>query len=90
MEHALYGEVVDVMTWALSADLPMHGTKYGGFLITISNERGEIIQHKASHDYLMENVENLKKVPVGRHFDKMCNRVAPPRPTLKDVHVDAY
>lgn len=90
LEHEFFGEEVDVMTWAMSATFPMHGTKYGGFLITITNERGEIIQHKATHDFLLENLGNLKKVPTGRHFDKTGNRVAPPRPTEKDCYVDSY
>lgn len=90
LEHQFQGGKVDVMTWAMSADRPMHGTKYGGFLVTVSNPRGEIIEYKVSHDFLYENLENLKKVPVGRHFDKNCNRVAPPRPTEKDIYVESY
>jgi hypothetical protein len=90
LEHEFFGEKVDVMTWAMDATRPMHGTKYGGFLITITNERGEIIQYKATHDFLIKNLENLKKIPPGRHFDKMCNRIAPPRPTEKDVYSDSY
>ncbi|MDF7799844.1 SHD1 domain-containing protein [Pontiellaceae bacterium B1224] len=90
LEHEFFGEEVDVMTWAMTADKPLHGNKYGGFLITITNERGEIIQYKATHDFLIENLGNLKKIPVGRHFDKMCNRVAPPRPTQLDVYAESY
>ena len=90
LSHDFFGDKVDVMTWAMAADRPMHGTKYGGFLITIKNERGKIIQHKVTHDFLLENIENLEKVPTGKHFDKMCNRVAPPRPTQDDIYVDSY
>ncbi len=90
MTHEFTGDEVDVMTWAMTATRPMHGTRYGGFLITVSNERGEIIRHKASHDFLLEHIENLKNVPVGKHFDKRCIRTAPPRPTEDDIYVDSY
>ena len=90
LSHELYGDKVDVMTWAMAADRPMHGTKYGGFLITITNERGEIIQYKSTHDFLIDNLKNLRKIPTGRHFDKTCTRVAPPRPTKLDIYVDSY
>ena len=62
----------------------MRGTKYGGYLVTITDQSGRIIQHKATHDFLFENLGNLKKVPVRRHFNAECNRVAPPRPTPSD------
>ena len=63
---------------------PMRGTKYGGFLITVTDERGEIIQYKTSGKWLFENIENLKNLPVGKHFDKRGIRVGPPRPTQAD------
>ena len=56
------------------------GSKYGGYLITITDVRGKIIAHEASSRWLFENLENLKKLPVGKHFDKSCTRVFPPRP----------
>jgi len=69
---------------AMRAASPIRGTKYGGFLIIITDERGKIIQHKTSHKWLFENLENLKNLPVGKHFDKRCIRVGPPRPTQAD------
>ena len=62
----------------------MRGTKYGGYLITVTDERGFIIQYKTSHDWLFEKLRNLRKVPVGKHFNKEGNRVSPPRPTRDD------
>ncbi len=79
--HRFSGQPVKVQTQSISHTAPIRGTKYGGFLITVTDKRGKIIQYKASHDFLFENLENLKKVPVGKHFNKEGNRVGPPRPT---------
>ncbi|MDF7824188.1 hypothetical protein P4B35_09220 [Pontiellaceae bacterium B12227] len=65
-------------------DGDLRGVKYGGYLVTISDEEGRVIQHKATHEFLYEKLENLKRVPVSKHFDKDCKRVAPPRPTPSD------
>ena len=35
---------------------------------------------KASNHWLWENIENLKKLPVGSYMDKTCTRVYPTRP----------
>jgi hypothetical protein len=56
------------------------GSKYGGYLITVSDVRGRIIAHEASGKWLFDHLENLKNLPVGVHFDKSCTRVFPPRP----------
>ena len=83
--HEFYSEnPVRLQTTAIRAASPMRGTKYGGFLITITDETGKIIQYKTSHKWLFEILENLKKVPVGKHFDKRGIRVGPPRPTRED------
>ena len=56
------------------------GEKYGGYLITVTDKRGKIIAMNASHDWLFENIEKLKKLHAGNHFDRDCNRVFPTRP----------
>lgn len=60
--------------------LNRRGTKYGGYLITVTDVRGRIIDYGTSHKWLFENLENLKRLPVGKHFDKTGTRVFPPRP----------
>ncbi len=62
----------------------LRGLKYGGWLVTITDERGYVIQHKATHEFLFENLENLKKVPIGKHFDSSCSRTMPTRPREQD------
>jgi hypothetical protein len=78
--HSFSGEPVRIGQVAVRASAPLRGTKYGGFLITLTDERGKIIQHETSHDWLFEKLEKLKKIPVRKHFNKDCERVGPPRP----------
>lgn len=59
------------------------GSKYGGYLITITDSRGKIIATGSSHKWLVDILEPLKRLPVGKHFDKSGTRVFPPRPKLK-------
>ena len=83
--HAFYSEKpIRIQTTAIRSASPMRGTKYGGYLITITDEKGRMIQYKTSSKWLFENLETLKKLPVGKHFDKSGNRVGPPRPTQGD------
>ena len=83
--HEFYSPApIRLQTMAMRSAAPMRGIKYGGYLITVTDERGKIIQHKTSHKWLFENLENLKKLPDGKHFDKRCIRVGPPRPTQAD------
>lgn len=82
--HEFYGEPVRVDQMATRDSAPMRGDKYGGFLITVSDVRGEIIQHKTSSSFLFDIVEDLKRLPVTRHFNREGQRVCPPRPTVMD------
>ncbi len=56
------------------------GQKYGGYLVVVTDERGMIVDYGASHKWLMDIVNNLRQLPVGKHFDKTGARVEPPRP----------
>jgi len=79
--HEFYSlKPVRIQTRAIRSAAPMRGTKYGGFLITITDERGKIIQYKTSHDWMIDILENLKDFPLGKHFNKKGIRVCPPRP----------
>ena len=78
------GTPVEFKTLALFSNGGMRGIKYGGYLVLIRDAQGGVIQSKASHDFLIEHYENLKRVPLGKHFDRICNRVAPPRPGASD------
>lgn len=56
------------------------GEKYASYLVTITDGRGKIIQHATPNKWLFENLENLKKLPVGAYMDKSCARVHPASP----------
>jgi hypothetical protein len=60
------------------------GEKYDGYLVTVTDQRGQIIAHRTSNKFLFEHLNRLKMLPVTRHFDKECRRVAPPRPIDSD------
>jgi len=56
------------------------GEEYSGFLIIVTDARGEMISVKSSNNWLVENLENLKKLSVGNFMDKTCTRTFPSRP----------
>jgi len=57
------------------------GKEFDGYLLIVKDSRGEIIAHRTtSGEYLLENLENLKALPVGAYFDKTCTRCSPTRP----------
>ncbi len=56
------------------------GREYAYYLITVADERGEIIAHKGSANWLFDNLEKLKELPVGAFLDNKCTRVHPTGP----------
>ncbi len=68
----------------IEAGSRMRGEVYDGYLVTVTDQRGEIIAHRTSNEFLFKYIARLKEVPVTRHFDKECIRVAPPRPINSD------
>ena len=57
-----------------------HGEKYIGHLIVVTDERGEVVAVESSKKWLLENMENLRKLSVGNYMDKTCTRTYPARP----------
>ena len=76
--HRFYGEPVGLVSYNLGLEL--RGKKYSDYLVVVTDERGEIIQHSASSNWLFRNFENLKEIPVGVYLDKTCTRVFPTGP----------
>jgi hypothetical protein len=56
------------------------GVDYSGYLITVTDERGEIIEYKTTAKWLHENLDNLRQLPVGSFMDRTCKRVFPSGP----------
>jgi len=76
--HRFYGEPVGLLSYNLGVEF--RGKKYSDYLVVVTDERGEIVQHSASANWLFGNLENLKKIPVGAYMDKTCTRVFPTGP----------
>ena len=73
-------EVVDYLSGNNRIGQRPRGKKYSSYLVVITDERGKIIAHKTPKKWLFENLENLRKIPVGRYFDDTCTRTGPTRP----------
>jgi hypothetical protein len=56
------------------------GQLYEGYMIVISDSRGEVIAHKAKTQKWYESIENLRKLPVGKYFNDIGERSWPTRP----------
>ena len=56
------------------------GVEYASYLVTVKDARGETIAVKSPSKWLVENLENLKRLSVGNYMDKTCTRTFPSRP----------
>lgn len=76
--HQFKGKTVELDDYVIASI--RGGMGYAGHLILVTDSRGELIATKASSKWLLENVANLKKLPVGSYMDKTCTRTFPSRP----------
>lgn len=51
-----------------------------GYVIAVTDVRGETVALKASHQWLADHFENLKNLKVGNYMDKTCRRTYPTPP----------
>ncbi len=58
------------------------GQKYGGYLVVVTDSRGEVIDVGSSHNWLPDLTDKLRELPLGKHFDKTGTRVYPPSPNI--------
>lgn len=78
--YSLFGDPVLLFDYVL---FTVHmGQKPVSYLVTVTDERGKIIQYATPNKWIFEHLENLKKMPVGRFMDKTCTRVHPERPDI--------
>lgn len=61
-------------------DAEPRGERYAGYLVTITDKRGEVIAVDTSNQWLLDHIDNLKKQKPGNYMDKACTRVFPTRP----------
>ncbi len=69
--------MLEVRDWSWFADLHS-GEKYGGYLVLVTDERGELIDVGSSHKWLPGIADKLREFPIGKHFDKTGTRTYPP------------
>lgn len=72
------GNRVELVDYTVGAQ--RRGEKYGGFLVVVTDVRGEVIAYKASSEEYYENLDNLRNLPVGKYFDRTGTRVFPTPP----------
>ena len=56
------------------------GVEHFGYLITVKDKRGEIIEYKTTAKWLYEHLDALEQMPVGRFMDRSARRVFPTGP----------
>ena len=56
------------------------GEKYHGYLVLVTDELGRVVAHEESCNWLLDNMENLKKIRVGNYFGQDCIRREAARP----------
>ncbi len=78
--HSFSGDAVPVRSFEVDGWIDRRGVKYGGYLVVVTDKRGKIIDHGTSNKWLLDILDELRKFPIGRHFDKSGTRVFPPRP----------
>ena len=78
--HAFLGGPVELDKYEIFYITRPRGKKYAGHLIVITDVRGRTVATQTSFDWLLENLGDLKKVPVGGYMDKSCTRTFPTRP----------
>jgi len=78
--HTFQGDTVTlVQTVAYFGRGELRGRKYGGYLVVVTDERGQIVDHGASNKWLLGILGQLRTLPLNSHFDKTGTRVGVPR-----------
>ncbi len=83
-KYEFHGPKVILKKYKVRDIAPMRGRKPDGYLIVVTDQEGRIVQYETSNDFLFNNLERLKALPVNAFFDKHCNRAYPTRPTDAD------
>ncbi len=78
--YEFWGRAVELDQYEIFYIDRPRGKKYAGHLITVTDARGKIVATQSSPGWLLENLDNLKKMPVGGYMDKTCTRTFPTRP----------
>ncbi len=72
------GAPVEMLDYTINNE--RRGQRYGGYLVVVTDSRGEIIAYQTPSEKLYRNLDNLRNIRVGWYFDKECNRCLPTPP----------
>ncbi|MBN2164165.1 MAG: hypothetical protein JXR25_13525 [Pontiellaceae bacterium] len=72
------GKKVDLFDYELNR--VRRGTRYGGYLVVIRDEQGNVVAHKESSKHFYENLNNIALLQEGWYFDDKCRRCLPDQP----------
>ena len=78
--HEFWGRAVELDKYEIFYIDRPRGKKYEGHLIVVTDTRGEVVATQTTHGWLLENLENLKQMPMGGYMDNTCTRTFPTRP----------
>ena len=74
--HTFQGDSITLLqTVAYFGRGEQRGRKYGGYLVVVTDERGEIIDYGASNKWLLGILDALRELPLNSYFDKTGTRV---------------
>ena len=76
--HTFSGEPIEFMEYVYDGD--RRGRKYVANVVVMYDKLGRIMHHSASNEWMFEQLDKLKQIPVGRYFNERCERVFPTAP----------
>ncbi len=56
------------------------GHEFAHYLVLVTDERGEIVAHRESANWLFDNLDKLENLPVSAYMNTDCKRVHPTGP----------
>ncbi len=77
-EYAFSGAPMILYDWVLGHIYKQRrGEQYEGFLITVTDERGEMIAYRSTASWLFKNMDKLSELALGSYMDNTCTRTWP-------------
>ncbi len=72
------GKKVDLFDYQMNK--MRRGTRYGGYLVIVRDQRGKVVAHKESSKSFFRNLDDLSRLKVGWYFDDDGIRCLPKQP----------
>lgn len=72
-------QVVELEEFRLAGEYP-RGREFAETVIVVRDERGVMVAHRTTKNWLFDHLDKLDALPEGAWFDKSCQRVHPTSP----------